>query len=80
MMNPMYTTIENQIRTDGGKGLLYDHFDSYTEAVAKFHTASAAAATSGIPYHAVFVLQDNGMIVKSEIFDRRIAPEPAVEG
>lgn len=34
-MNTMYTTIENQIRTDGGKGLLYDHFDSYTEAVAK---------------------------------------------
>lgn len=45
-MNTMYTTIENQIRTDGSKGLLYDHFDSYTEAVAKFHTA---AATSGIP-------------------------------
>ena len=49
MMNPMYTTIENQVRTDGGKGLLYDHFDSYTAAVAKFHTAAAAAATSGIP-------------------------------
>lgn len=29
-MNTMYTTIENQIRTDGSKGLLYDHFDSYT--------------------------------------------------
>lgn len=79
-MNTIYTTIENQIRTDGSKGLLYDHFDSYDEAVAKFHTAAAAAATSGIPYHAVFVLQDNGMIVKSEIFDRRIAPDPVTEG
>lgn len=79
-MNTIYTTIENQVRTDGSKGLLYDHFDSYDEAVAKFHTAAAAAAKSGIPYHAVFVLQDNGMIVKSEIFDRRIAPDPAAEG
>lgn len=79
-MNPMYTTIENQIRVDGSKGLLYDHFDSYDEAIAKFYTICAAAATSGIPYHAAFVLQDNGMIVKSEIFDRRIAPEPNTEG
>lgn len=22
-----YTTIENQVRNDGSKGLLYDHFD-----------------------------------------------------
>lgn len=79
-MNTIYTTIENQVRTDGSKGLLYDHFDSYDEAVAKFHTAAAAAATSGIPYHAVFVLQDNGLIVKSEIFDRRIAPDLVTEG
>lgn len=71
----MYTTIENQIRADGSKGLLYDHFDSYDEAVAKFYTVCAAAAVSEIPYHAAFVLQDNGQIVKSEIFDRRIVEE-----
>ena len=78
-MNPVYTTIENQIRTDGSKGLLYDHFDSYDAAVAKFYTICAAAATSGIPYHAAFILSDDGQIVKGEIFDRRIAPDPEQE-
>lgn len=79
MMNPMYTTIENQIRTDGGKGLLYDHYENYEDAVAKFHTIAAAAAKSGIPYHAAFILSDDGLIVKSEIFDRRVVATPAAE-
>lgn len=70
-----YTTIENQVRNDGGRGLLFDHFDSYEAAVAKFYTICAAAAVSGIPYHAAFILQDDGQIAKSEIFDRRTVAE-----
>lgn len=66
-----YTVIENQLRLDGSYGLLYDHFADYQSALAKFYTVCAAAATSGIPYHAAMVISDNGQIVKSEIFDRR---------
>ena len=66
-----WTTIENQVRTDGGKGLLYDHFDTLEAAKAKFFTICAAAAVSEIPYHAAFILQDDGLLVKQEIFDRR---------
>lgn len=66
-----YTTIENQVRADGSRGLLYDHFDTWEAAVAKFYTICAAAAVSEIPYHAAFILQSDGLIAKAEIFDRR---------
>ena len=70
-MEKLYTTIENQVRSDGSKGLLFDHFTDYNAAVAKFYTICAAAAVSEIPYHAAFIIADDGRIVKSEIFDRR---------
>ena len=71
---PVYTTIENQFREDG-YGLLYDHFTDKSEAMAKFYTICAAAAVSEIPYHAAFLLADDGRIVRSEIFDRRTDEE-----
>lgn len=67
----MYTTIENQIREDGSKGLLYDHFTDYNEALAKLYTILAAAAVSGIPYHSGHVLRDDGIITDGRVFDRR---------
>lgn len=71
-----YTTIENQIRNDGSKGLLYDHFDNLSQAEAKFYTVCSAAAVSEIPYHAAFLIQDNGLITASKVYDRRIVPSP----
>lgn len=67
----MYTTIENQIREDGSKGLLYDHFTDYNEALAKLYTILAAAAVSGLPYHSGHVLRDDGIITDGRVFDRR---------
>lgn len=74
-----YTTVENQVRADGTFGLLYDHFDNLAQAEAKFYTICAAAAVSEIPYHAAFLIQDNGLIVGSKVYDRRgeVAPEEA---
>ena len=66
-----YTTIENQVRPDGGKGLLYDHFDSYEAALAKLYTILAAAATSGIPYHSGCIIRDDGIMTDGRVFDRR---------
>ena len=76
-----YTTIENQIRNDDSKGLLFDHFTNYEAALAKFYTICAAAAVSGIQYHSAHLLQDDGRMVKQEIFDRRpyVEPEPEPE-
>lgn len=73
-----YTTIENQVRTDGSKGLLYDHYTDYNAAMAKYFTVCAAAAVSEIPYHSAHLLQDDGRMIMQQIFDRRptIEPEP----
>lgn len=69
-----YTTIENQVRSDGSKGLLYDHFDNYDDAIAKFFTVCAAAAKSNIPYHSACIIRDDGVMIEGRVFDRRITP------
>ena len=71
-----YTTVENQVYADGGKGLLYDHFEDEARAYAKYYTILAAAAVSEIPYHAGYLIQDNGVMIEGKVFDRRVVPEP----
>lgn len=66
-----YTTIENQLRGDGSRGLLYDHFDDLNAALAKYYTICAAAAVSDIPYHAAHLIASEGYIVEQRVFDRR---------
>ena len=78
-MAELYTTLENQVRSDGSKGLLYDHYDNLNAAIAKFYTVCAAAAVSEIPYHAAFILDANGDILKKEVFDRRTTEEQTNE-
>lgn len=73
-----YTTIENQVRSDGA-GLLYDHFfensslqhSALDRAYAKYFTICAAAAVSAIPYHAAILVRSDGMIMEQKVWDRR---------
>ena len=74
-----YTTIENQVRADDSMGLLYDHYTDYNAACAKFFTICAAAAVSDCVYHSAHLLQDDGRMIKQEIFDRRTYPMPEPE-
>ena len=76
-----YTTIENQVRNDGSKGLLYDHYEDLNAALAKYYTICAAAAISEIPYHSAAIIRDDGMLIEGRVFDRRVEnePEPEVE-
>lgn len=75
MTETFWTTIENQVRSDGSKGLLYDHFSDENAALAKYFTICAAAAVSELPYHSAHLLQNDGRMVKQEIFDRRTNEE-----
>ncbi|MBR3016427.1 MAG: hypothetical protein IKH57_05030 [Clostridia bacterium] len=70
-MNTFYTTIENQVRSDGSRGLLYDHFDDESQAYAKYFTVCAAAAVSGIPYHAAHIIRSDGIMIEGRVWDRR---------
>ena len=74
-----YTTIENQVREDGTKGLLYDHFEDYNAALAKLYTILAAAAVSELPYHSGHIMRDDGILTDGRVFDRRIVPTPEPE-
>lgn len=74
-----YTTLENQVRNDGSKGLLYDHFEDLSAALAKYYTICAAAAVSELPYHSAAILRDDGAMIKEEVFDRRVEEEPEEE-
>ena len=80
-MTNVYTTIENQIRPDGSKGLLYDHYDTLEAAQAKYFNILAAAAVSNLPYHEAFILMTGGgvdNVLEHRAFDRRTesVPEP----
>jgi len=75
----VYTTIENQIRADGSKGLLYDHYTDYDAAMAKFFTVCAAAAISEIPYHSAHVLRSDGIMIEGRVWDRRVESESVEE-
>lgn len=74
-----YTTIENQLRPDGSRGLLYDHYDEEELAYAKLYTILAAAAVSGIPYHSGHIMRSDGLLIAGRVFDRRVDPEPEPE-
>lgn len=74
-----YTTIENQVREDGSRGLLYDHFDDENKALAKYYAICSAGAVSGIPYHSAHLLASDGRMLRQEIFERIPEPEPQPE-
>ena len=69
--NIFYTVIENQMTSNGAKGLLYYHYDNEIAAYAKFYTILAAAAVSELPYHAGHILRSDGVLIEGKVFDRR---------
>lgn len=80
MINPyVYTTIENQFRSDGTFGLLYDHFSDLARAEAKYFTICAAAAVSELPYHSAHILRSDGVLIEGHVWDRRVPPTPDPE-
>lgn len=81
-----YTTIEDQKRTNGSYGTLWEHFyeidgqlPALARAQAKYHTICAAAAISEIPYHSAYLIRSDGYIVEQSIWDRREEPQPNPE-
>lgn len=71
MPNSFFTTIEDQLRSDGSHGLLYDHFDDKCQAESKFHYICAAAAISDIPFHAAYLIDSNVGLIEQRVWDRR---------
>ena len=77
-----FTVVEKQISQNGTPGTLTYHFDGDNAeplALSKYYTVLAAAATSATPYHAAFIIRDDGITIESRVFDRRTDPEPEPE-
>lgn len=66
-----YTVIEVQVNAGGNVGVLPYGFDNYEAALAKLYTVLAAAAASGLPYHACHILRSDGILTDGRVFDRR---------
>lgn len=75
-----YTTIENQVRPDGSRGLLYDHYVDVNEAYAKHYRTLAEAAVSDLLYHSAHIIRSDGIMIEGRVFDRRSAASEAQEG
>lgn len=75
-----YTVIEKQVMQNGNVGTLVDHFTDYSQALSKFFTVCAAAAVSGLPYHAAHVIRDDGIMIEGRVFDRREEAGPSTGG
>lgn len=63
-----WTVIENQRHSNGAFAMLYNHYTHEQDAIARYHEICMSAAQSGLPYHAVHVLNSDGIMVRQEIF------------
>ena len=74
-----YTTIEVQRWANGSGQELTDFYQGTDEngitaeerAYGKLYAILNAAATSGLPYHAGWILRSDGIVIDGNRFDRR---------
>lgn len=73
----LYYVIE--IQTSNGAGAVIPfNFSDRNEAEAKYHSLLAVCATSTVPKHGAMLFNDDGFILKSEVYNH-IKPEPEPE-
>ena len=64
----MYIILEAQTNANGTVGTLVDTYTDRNTAENKYHTVLASAAVSQLPLHSVFMLSNEGYIIKSECY------------
>ena len=68
----MFWTVSEVQMLDGGQtAAAIQTFDNEEDALARYFTIGAAAAKSGLPYHALWVVRSDGRMRECRIFDRR---------
>ena len=63
-----YIIVEIQTLSDNNVAHLTFQMDSESTAEQKYHTCLAAAAVSGLPCHAVTMLDAEGRMIKREMY------------
>ena len=64
----MYIVLEAQTNANGTIGTLVNTYADRDTAENKYHTILASAAVSNLPLHSVFMLSNEGYIIKSECY------------
>ena len=69
----MFYVIEIQTSTTGA--VIPFVFDNRNEAEAKYHALLSIASTSTVPKHGAMLFNDDGFIIKSEVYNHENAEE-----
>ena len=69
----IYYVIEIQTTTTGT--VIPFSFTDRDQAEAKYHSLLAVAAVSSVPKHGAMLFNDNGFVLKSEVYDHGEEPE-----
>lgn len=75
-----FLVIESMVDANGNFGELHNFYLDENQAYAKYYTILSAAAVSSVPYHAAFIIRDDGITIEGRIFDRRESAQPQDEG
>lgn len=60
-----------EVQNAGTPAVLTDVYVDSSQAYAKFYTILSAAAVSSVPYHAAYIVRDDGAMIEGKVFDRR---------
>ena len=69
----MFYVIEIQTSTTGA--VIPFVFDNRNEAEAKYHALLSIASTSTVPKHGAMLFNDDGFIIKSEVYNHETTEE-----
>lgn len=64
----IYYVIEIQTQTESGAVIPFTFVDR-NQAEAKYHSLLAICATSNVPKHGAMLFNDDGFIIKSEVYN-----------
>lgn len=65
-----WTVLEIQVAANGAKATLATAYDDYDHALSAYYGVLSAAAISGIPYHAAYLIDSKRGVKLSQMFDR----------
>lgn len=72
----MFYVIEIQTSTTGA--IIPFSFEDRNQAEAKYHDLLRVAAVSQVPKHGAMLFNDDGFVLKSEVYNHIPEPEPNI--
>lgn len=72
----IYYVVEIQTQAETGAVIPYTYTDR-GQAEAKYHALLAVASVSDVPKHGAMLFNDDGFIIKSEVYNH-VKPEPEI--